>query len=192
MATDTSLTDSGLDALVASSEWRHCTRQQRLFLAAYITNGNDGRAAIRHAYPDANLKSQSAMVSQVLHSNAVVEALDFWKWRSANTRAQLIETCRKQLAAAEPGSVAAGGFAVQLERLILGVKGSNKAHFKEPNEDPNEPVAESQPPVENGTVKTFTVGMRVTQRDAEGTLHVGKVLAIDANGQPTKIEEVKA
>jgi hypothetical protein len=184
MTTDASLMNSELTVLAASAEWRHLTRQQKLWLTAYLTNGSDVLAATRHAYPDATAKSQAVMAHQILHAPGIIDALDVWKWRAENARTQLLSQAEYQLARCEPGSVSAQRLLAQIERLTLGISHGRRALE---DEDPNEPVAE--PPIA-GPAPVFTVGMRVTERVAAGVVHIGIVKALDASGRPSKIEEV--
>jgi hypothetical protein len=166
----------GIAELVASAPFKKLTRQQKTWVLEYLSNGHDAIAAARVAYPSALPHSQVCISYQVAQSPAVQDVLEFWKWRDA--RSALIAICQKNLRAAEPGSTAAGKFAVQLERLTLGVVNSNKAQFQ----DPDAPVAE--PRVETVAAPAFIIGQRVTERDAEGVLHVGVVVAVSADGTP--------
>jgi hypothetical protein len=174
----------GFEDLVASAPFKKLTRQQKVWVLEYLSNGQDAIAAARVAYPSALPHSQVCISYQVCQSPLVQDALEFWKWRSP--RETLIAICRQQLKAAEPGSTAATTLTVQLERLSLGVKGTNKAHFV----DPDAPGAESEVD-ESEPAPKFKTGDRITQRDLEtGVEHVGIVRSLDADGLPAEIEEV--
>jgi hypothetical protein len=183
MTTDTSLMNSELTVLARSAEFRHLTRQRKIWLMAFLTNGNDSLAATRQAYPDATAKSQAVMAHQLLRAQDLIDALDVWKWRSENARTQLLSQAEYQLARCEPGSVSAQRLLAQIERLTIGIKhGRHELEDENPNE-PEEPLATS------GAVKTFIVGMIVNERGPDGVLHTGKVTAVAADGSPT-IEEI--
>lgn len=182
-------TDESLKFVTDSREFRRCSPQQKTFVLDFLKTG-DSQHAVELAYPSANAKSHRALKYQVIKSQAVADVLEAWAWRDTeHAHAHLIEIIRDQLLAADPGSTAASTFAVQLERLVVGLKGTNKAHFQDPDDDIDEPEPQPQPP-ETGTV--FFVGQKVTERDSAGVLHVGIVRALDANGRPSKIEEVKS
>ena len=186
------VTDDDLKIVTETREFHRCTKQQRAFVVAFLKSG-DSQQAVDLAYPSAHSRSRRSLKYQVLRAPAVVECLEIWAYRNPDAaRAHLVRTIREQLKAAEPGSTAAGKFAVQLERLILGVKGTNAAHFQDPDEDPNEPSTDSQPAVEQSAAPKFFVGQRVTERDQAGIEHVGIVRALDASGLPTEVEEVKS
>jgi hypothetical protein len=181
-------TDDSLRLVTESREFRRCSEHQKAFALEFLKTGNADHA-IAVAYPDASAKSRRTMKYQVLRSEAVAGVLELWAWRdSTHAREHLIQIVREQLAAAEPGSTAAGKFAVQLERLVLGLKGTNAAHFQDPDEDSEKPTSSA----ENGAAPEFWVGQRVTERGPDGMEHVGIVKALDASGRPSEIEEVKS
>jgi hypothetical protein len=182
-------TPEELAALKTTREFRAATKQQRLFVLDFLTTGN-AQHAMAEAYPKATGQSRRALQWQVLNSQSVVDLLEIWKWRDTDhARDHLLEIVLAQLAASEPGSTAASTFAVQLERLTIGVKGTNKAHFKDPDaRSTQDPV----PPVETAAAPKFWIGQRVTERDSAGVLHTGVVKALDASGRPSDIEEVKS
>ena len=177
-------TPADIEAISTTREWHVLTPKQRTFVQILLTTG-DAKQATIEAYPRVTTQaSRRALQWQVLRAAAVANVLEVWKWR--NSRQALISTVRSQLAASIPGSTAASTFAVQLERLLIGVPNSTKAHFKEPiapstEPEPVEPVAVQQ---------TFVVGQHVTQRDDAGVDHVGVVRAVDASGLPIDIEEI--
>jgi hypothetical protein len=174
----------GFEALLASAPFKKLTQQQKTWVLEYLSNGQDAIAAARVAYPSASPHSQVCISYQVAQSPAVQDALDIWKWRSP--REALIAVCKKNLRACEPGSTAATKFITQLERLMLGIPNSNKAHFV----DPDAPVAEPEVDAIEPAPK-FKVGDRITQRDLEtGVEHVGIVKVVDDSGLPTEFEEV--
>ena len=182
-------TAADLEVITKTREWTHLTPQQRVFVMDFLTTGNAQHALVK-AYPKATVKSRRSLQWQVLRAQAVVDILEIWKWR--DSREALIAIIKQQLKSAEPGSVSAKDFTVQLERLLLGVKGSNKAHFKETDEDPNDAPLEPTPPVEqSAAAPKFWIGQRVTERGPDGVIHVGIVKALDASGLPSEVEEVK-
>jgi len=188
-------TPEDIVAVTNSREFRACTAKQKAFVLDLLATG-DARHALDAAYPKTSNKSRRSLLWQVLRAEAVVNFLELWKWRDTeNARGQLINIVREQLAASEPGSVAAQRFAVQLERLILGLIPIGRRPIPDPV--PNEVVAESEQPgpaVEQAAVATtqkFYVGQRITERDSEGTEHVGIVCTLDADGRPDHVEEYK-
>jgi hypothetical protein len=178
-------TPADIEAITNTREWRALTPKQCAFVTDFLTTG-DAPHALVAAYPNAAETSRRSLQSQVLHAQAVVDILEIWKWR--DSREALISICREQLKAAPKGSTAASSLTVQIERLELGIQGTNKAHFR----GPAEPIAETTPPVETGTADPkFWIGQRVTERDQTGIEHVGIVRALDAFGLPTEVEEIK-
>lgn len=93
----------------------------------------DLQAAADAAYPSAKDTSRHSLRYQTIRSQAVADVLEIWKWRDTDpARAKLIQIVEAQLAVAEVGSTAAAKFTVQLERLTVGLKGTNAAHFVDP------------------------------------------------------------
>jgi hypothetical protein len=182
-------TDDALRLVTDSRDFQRLSPQQKTFVLVLLKTG-DSQQAVDAAYPSAHHKSRRALKYQVLKSGNVTAALDVWRFRDTGpARANLIRIVQEQLKAAEPGSTAAGKFTVQLERLLLGVQGSNKAHFKDlPEPEDEDPEEDLQAP----TQSEFFIGQRVTERDDAGVEHVGIVKALDASGRPSEIEEVKS
>jgi hypothetical protein len=131
-------TDDALRLVTDSRDFQRLSPQQKTFVLVLLKTG-DSQQAVDAAYPSAHHKSRRALKYQVLRSGNVTAALDVWRFRdSGPARANLIRIVQEQLKAAEPGSTSAAKFTVQLERLLLGVQGTNKAHFKdlpEPEDD---------------------------------------------------------
>jgi hypothetical protein len=174
-----------VEYLQNTREWRALTPKQRAFVTDFLTTG-DAPHALAAAYPKTTAASRRSFQSQVLHAQAVADFLEIWKWR--NSREILLSICREQLKAAKEGSQAAASLTIQIERLTVGIQGTNKAHFK----GPAEPLTEEPLlPSEQSGALTFFIGQRVTERDSQGVLHTGVVLEIDVDGKPSRIEEVK-
>ena len=172
------------EALRQTVAFRRLTGQQQQFVLALISNGGDTIAACRVAYPKAKPESQVVMSYSVSQNPAVQDALEVYRWM--DSRAALIELCKANLRACEPGSTAAQRLVTQLERLMFGITGSNRGRFIDPDAIHEEPEVEE--PVT--PAQTFVVGQRVTQRDDAGVVHIGQVMEIDADGKPSKIEEI--
>jgi hypothetical protein len=152
-------TPEELAALKTTREWRAATKQQRIFLLNFLTTG-DAKSALLEAYPSAGIKSRRALQWQVLRAQAVVNILEIWKWRSP--REALIAILKEQLKAAVIGSTAAKDFTVQLERLLIGIQGTNKAHFQDPADDTDEPSTdETSPPADGSADKRIPEGAQV-------------------------------
>ena len=168
--------NSELAVLASSAEFRHLTRQQKLWLVGYLTNGSDSLAATRRAYPGATPKSQAVMASQILHAPGIVDALEVWKWRSANARTQLLSQAEYQLAHCDPGSVSAQRLLSQIERLTIGIPHGRRALE---DEDLDAEVHETPAPAENvaatpqipeGATAWYdkTTGVMIGYRSADG------------------------
>jgi hypothetical protein len=173
-----------LNLLTDSREWRRLTSQQKVFVLDFLTTG-DARHATDAAFPKAAVASRRSLQYQVLRAPGVVDALEYWKFLTPRTA--LIEIVRQNLKAAEPGSTSASKFAIQLERLLLHVPGSNGAHFKDPDAPPK---PETPTAVEASTEPTFFIGQRLEERDSEGQVHVGIVRSLTPDGKPDSIEEI--
>jgi len=180
-------TRADIELLRNSHEFRALSTQQRVFVQVLLTTG-DAKAATIQAYPKVSSDaSRRSLQWQVLRAEAAQNFIEVWKWRDTpSARAQLIQICRTQLAACETGSVASQRYAAELARITLGLKPGRRALE---DEDPDEP-GEPQPPETGAVALAFTVGMRVTERDAAGIVHVGIVQELDVNGKPSKVEEI--
>lgn len=182
-------TPADLEVVTKTREWNRLTPQQRVFVTRFLTTG-DAKSAMLEAYPKAGIKSRRALQWQVLRARAVVDILETWKFRDTESaRRALLPICQQQLRAAKEGSQAAASLTIQIERLTVGIAGTNKSHFREPDEPSTE---EPQPPIEQSAAPKFFVGQRVTERDGAGVVHVGIVRALGTDGRPSDIEEVKS
>jgi hypothetical protein len=160
--------------LESSAAWKNLTKSQQLWVLDFIVNGN-ALAATKAAYPKAKSDNNVRTLSYEVRKNkSILAALDAAEGRVRTERELFTEEVRAQLRASPKGSIAASKFSAQLERLVLGV--------------PTPPIVDAVPAKPE---HTFQVNQIVTQRDAEGVLHTGRVLAIDADGIATKFEEVK-
>jgi hypothetical protein len=145
-----------VEYLQNTREWRALTPKQRAFLTVALTTG-DAKQATLKAYPTVTSDAcRRSLQSQVLHSLAVTDFLEIWKWR--NSREALLAVCRENLKAAPPGSTAASSLTVQIERLELGIQGSNKAHFKGPASTAATEHKDPQAPIENVATSRVPVG----------------------------------
>jgi hypothetical protein len=108
--------------LKASAPFRRMTGPQQAWLLEYLRTGSI-HAATRAAYRDAKNSSQATMAYQIQKSQAILDCLDWYRFRDAtSSRQALIDLVRKQLDAAEPGSVSAQRLCSQLQSLTLGAK----------------------------------------------------------------------
>lgn len=159
-------------ALRVSPPFRRMTPQQQTWLIEYLKTGSL-HGATKLAYPGASENSQRAMPYQILKSEAVIESLDWFRFRDAETSRQaLVDIVRKQLDAAEPGSVSAQRLCAQLQSLTIGSKPS----VSEPARGPEE-SAQAQGSKIGDIVLVEGVKYRVT--------------AVDENGKPTDGEPIE-
>jgi hypothetical protein len=133
-ATDTVSTEFA--DLKASAPFRRMTGQQQLWLLEFLRSGSI-HDATKAAYPAASKESQHSMSYQVPKSNAIRECLELLRWRDAeSSRQALIDIVRKQLDAAEAGSVSAQRLCAQLQSLTV----VSKPSAPEPAPGPEEPT----------------------------------------------------
>jgi hypothetical protein len=174
------------EAIQDSTPWRALTEQQRRWCLAWLTNGHDFAKATALAYDCASPKNAASLSYEVRRNKRVVSFLEFYRvlTQGAPSReeqiAGLLETIREAPAYEQS----------RARRLLAELTG----HIAK--SEANEPASDSQPnPEPRETHKAdapkFYVGQIVTQRDGDGVLHTGRVLAVDANGQATQIEEIK-
>jgi hypothetical protein len=119
--------------LVRSNPWQRLTTQQKVWTSAFIANGGSTSSATMKAYPRAKKSSVPAMSWELLKNPRIRAVLDFWAGK--DDRVRMVEIVRKQLDAAEPGSVSASRLTQQLERLLLGAPEAGRR--------PGEPKKES-------------------------------------------------
>jgi len=124
-----------LSTLTQSMPWKRLSLAQKVFVKAYILNDGNALAAAKIAYPKASPVSIRSMGWETRHAKNVEAALNWWAGK--DNRARMIELVEKQIAAAEPGSVAASRLLAQLERLTLG---SAVGQHGAPKETPSDGV----------------------------------------------------
>lgn len=164
--------------------WERLSPAQRAWLAAFVASAN-ALTAVRVAYRPATEVNVRAIASQVQHNPTVQAALDVvGADRDAEpiSREQLIASVRRAIRKAEPGSVSHQRLLAQLERLTQ----LEPVELAEPKTQ--EPADQDLVEVSVPPKHKFTVGQIVTQRDAEGVVHRGRVIAVDENGRPLKVE----
>jgi hypothetical protein len=160
--------------LESSPEWAALTDSQRVWVTQFLATGS-ALLATQAGYKAKSEASNRVLSYELAKNKTIGAALDVANGKVKTDRERLIDDVRAHLKAAEKGSVAASKFAAQLERLVLGAK----------------PEAEDVPETPEAPSATkFHIGQLVNQRDEDGVVHTGRVLAIDANGSPTEIEEV--
>jgi hypothetical protein len=170
MATTTPIDEFA--ALRVSPPFRRMTLQQQSWLVEYLRTGSF-HSATKLAYPEANDNSQRVMPYQILKAQAVRECLDWYRFRDAeSSRQALIDIVRKQLEAAEPGSVSAQRLCAQLQSLTV----SSKPSAPEPTPGPEEPAQ----------AQGSKIGDIVL---VEGVKY--RVIAVDENGKPTDGEPIE-
>jgi hypothetical protein len=150
-----------------STAWAALTESQKVFVTEFVATGSALLAtkAGYHAKSDANAR----VLSYELAKNpTIVAALDVAAGKVKTDREILIEEVRRQLRAAERGSVAASKFSAQLERLLLGGK-------LEVEEKPN---AEAPKP----RLKVGDICVQSGQKY--------RVTAVNEDGQPIAADEV--
>jgi hypothetical protein len=137
-----------------SPQWAALTDSQRVWVTQFIATGSALLAtkAGYHAKSETNARVLSYELSK---NKSIVAALDVAAGKIIAVKSEreiLIATVRKQLRAAEKGSIAASKFTAQLERLEIGIKMG-------PHEFADEPEEES-PSV---TAQAFPIGSIIVQ-----------------------------
>jgi hypothetical protein len=164
--------------LKASAPFRRITISQQNWLLEMLRTGSI-HAATRAAYPDAKNSSQATMAYQIQKSQAILDCLDWYRFRDAeSSRQALIDIVRKQLEAADPGTVSAQRLCAQLQSLTLGAKAAAASAAEIAGEQIGEPMHAQ------GSTK---VGDIILQ--GEGNQKC-RVTSVDADGQPLTADEV--
>jgi hypothetical protein len=141
---------------------RALTDSQRLWITQFLAT-ESALAATKVAYKAKSEANNRVLSYEIAKNKSIVAALDVAAGRipkvvvqterettEQRQRQQLIATVRKQLKAAETGSIAASKFSAQLERLQLGVK-------PEVEDDPETPEASST------DTQAFPIGSIIVQ-----------------------------
>jgi hypothetical protein len=175
--------------LTQTPEFGKLSPKMATFLMRYVqdfisTGTFDPLAATKEAYPKCKSDETARIFGyQLLANPKIIAALDCFFGNSPEraslkvvtskadqNRKRLLKQVEANLKAAEPGSVAAQRLLAQKERLLgLGVE------VNEPED--GEPKVPAH--------RKFKVGDRFTQHG-----HTGRVVAVDADGQPTQVEEI--
>jgi hypothetical protein len=173
--------------LKSSACFRRMTGPQKNWLIEYLKTGSI-HAATCAAYPDAKSESKATMGYQIQKSQAVMDCLDFLRFRDAqSSRRSLIDIVRKQLEAAEPGSVSAQRLCAQLQSLTLGAKAAAKSAAEISGEVVEEEIEE---PVDEQTEEpTHAQGSKVGDIILQGNQKY-RVLSVDEAGKPLTATEV--
>jgi hypothetical protein len=147
-----------------------------LWLVVFVATGS-ALEATKAGYKTKSEANARVLSYELSKNPKIIAALDVAQGVTRSERDLLVAEVKSQLRAAERGSVAASRLVAQLERLLL--PGASKV-----------PTG-SEDSLDEAETLRFHVGQIVTQRDGDGMLHTGRVLAVDANGQATQIEEIK-
>src|ERR1700680_3246574 len=110
--------------LESSPQWRALTDSQRIWVTQFLATGN-ALSATRAGYKTKSEANNRVLSYELAKNKSIVAALDVATGKIIPVKSEreiLIETVRKQLRAAEKGSIAASKFTAQLERLQLGGK----------------------------------------------------------------------
>jgi len=147
--------------LADSPQWEALTEPQKVFVLEFLTTGSVLQAT-KAAYNTSSEQNARVLSYELSKNPTIRAALDVAAGRVLPemvtpakiepARKKLIALVRKQLKAAELGSVAASKFTTQLERLKLGIKAGPHIHSDdEPeNNSPTEP-------------QTFPIGAVIVQ-----------------------------
>jgi len=155
----------------SSKEFLTLTEGQRRWVDSF-TESQDAGQSTRAAYRVSDDSYCAMLTSKIQSSRRVMDALDLFYGRSPKEK--FLRDLQIDIAHAK------GIAKIEGRRLYAKVTG-----LVDGSSDPEAPDAASETSPAN-----FFVGQLVTQRDEAGILHTGRVLAIDANGKPTQIEEV--
>jgi hypothetical protein len=159
----------------SSKRYQVLTERQKAFVLAYLASG-DAIEAVLLSFQVKDPNIARVMSYQVLQHPKVADCLAEFQGKT-ELEIQIEGARRDVLKAPNYAKERARRLLCELTGLLP--KNGGKA----------EPGKDSQPTVEcDATI--FHVGQLVNERGPDGVLHTGRVLAIDADGTPTKIEEV--
>lgn len=170
--------------LSLTPEFNRLSPKMAMWLMAYVQNFIDTGAfdplsATKAAYQCGSDENARTFGYQLLANSKIIAALDCFFGNSPEraslrvvttkadqNRKRLLKEVEANLEAADEGSVAAQRLLAQKERLLFG--------------QVKDGLVDSQTPG-----RKYAVGDLFTQRG-----HTGRVLAIDAEGKPTQVEEI--
>ena len=138
--------------LESSPQWAALTEQQRIWVTQFLATGS-ALLATRTAYKAKSEANARVLSYEIAKNHRILAALDVAAGKASpvktererliateqRQRKQLIATVRKQLKAADKGSVAAQRLLAQLERLTLGSKMGRPRLIDDQDEPESEP-----------------------------------------------------
>jgi len=167
MATATQSTISK-EVFHSSKEYLSLTSGQKRWIDAFVET-LDANLSTRKAYGASDDAYVAMFTRKIETSPRILAALDLFFVRSP--REKFLRDLQNDIARST------GVARIEARRLFAKITGLiDGALDSEPDET---------------SPANFFVGQLVTQRDEMGTIHTGRVLAVDANGRPTEIEEVQ-
>lgn len=182
--------------LSQTAEFRRLTRKQAGWVSTYIqgyldTGIFDSLAATKATYECCSLASFQALGSHLKSQPKIKAVVDLFLGSAHRDIVFDLVEIQRAIDAADPGSIAAQRLIVLKSRLKHGLRASlkNPAEAPAPQSETSKPQPDPAPTQDPKAPKVFHVGQLVTHRDAAGVVHTGRVVSVDANGRPTKIED---
>jgi hypothetical protein len=164
--------------------------KQRLLIDTLIANGFDWAHAVSVAF---DMKSQrnAAIYSYAVRRSPEVRAALNLFLHGGDERAIFIEGLRETIRRSKEGSTAKLRAQALYASMVFKVK-DEAADEPDDAEEPKIPTARKIEVTQYDATRKYAVGAFVSDKDATGTVHVGQVVAINANGRPTVVVAVKS
>ena len=175
--------------LQQSAEYQKCSVKQRLLIDTLIANGFDWAHAVSVAF---DMKSQrnAAIYSYAVRRSPEVRAALNLFLHGGDERAIFVEELKESIRRSKPGSTARLRAQSLYASLVFKIQ---DAAANEPDDaEPEIPTARKIEVLPYDATKTYKVGAFVSDKDATGAIHIGQVVAINANGRPTQVVAVKS